>query len=107
MRLDPSHIGDPLRQLGGGAADAASGQQASRHADDVQEESAFESLDSLLLKRLRAATMEDAAASVNSFSDAQALLDRTRQLQQGDTETARTAQGDLARDRLRDLLGEG
>lgn len=107
MRLDPSHIGDPLRQLGGGAADAASGQQAARHGDDVQDEAAFESLDSLLLKRLRAATVEDAAASVNSFADALALLDRTRQLQQAEPDAARSAQGDLARERLRDLLGEG
>ena len=106
MRIDPSHIGDPLNHLGGGAVDAAQGQDAQRQADEVKGEAAYEPLDSLLLKRMRVSMMEAAADTVGSFADAQSLLDQTRTLMGGDSAAARSANGELARDRLRDLLGD-
>lgn len=105
MRLDPSHIGDPLRQLGGGAVDAAQGQHAQREAAAAEGESAYEPLDQLLLKRLKVAQLADAAA-VSSFAEALGKLRHTRSLMEQSQADAHAAHGDLARDRLRNLLGD-
>lgn len=106
MRLDPSQTGDLLRSLSSGIVDARHGAQAERAADSVREESAFEPLDSLLLKRLRVLSVADAAGTVNDFHDAHALAVRTRELMATDASGAVAAHGELARDRLRDLLGD-
>lgn len=105
MRLDPSQIGDPLRQLGGGATDAAHGQQTARHGAAAEAESAFEAVDSLLLRRLTVESLEEAAEVAGSFSDARSLLESTRAQILENPDVARAAQGELDRARLRDLLG--
>jgi hypothetical protein len=104
MRLDPAHIGDLTRQLAGGALDAARGQDAQREADAAQGEAAYEPLDQLLLKRLQASSMEDAAA-VTTFAEALEQVQKTRAQYEADPTSAAAAQGELDRDRLRDLLG--
>lgn len=105
MRLDPTSTGDPLRNLGGGAVDAANGQHTAKQAEDAQKESQYESLDSLILRRMRATLLNDAADNVGSFADAAEAAERTKQLMAADPTAAQTAQGTLARDRLRNLLG--
>lgn len=104
MRLDPTSTGDPLRNLGGGAVDAANGQTTAKQAADAQKEAEYESLDSLILRRMRAALLNDAADSVGSFADAAELAERTKQLMLEDPTQSHTAQGTIARDRLRNLL---
>lgn len=105
MRLDPSQINAAMGHLSGGAVDAVEGEKIERLAADAEKESQFESLDSLLLRRMRAATLSDAAASVVSLSDARRSVDQARELMAQDPDGARAAQSELARDRLRDLLG--
>jgi hypothetical protein len=106
MRLDPTQS-DPLRHLGGGAVDASIGQENARQSEEAAKESQYESLDALMLRRMRAAQVTDAASSVSSASDAQEMAQRTRQLMTDDTHAARMAQGHLVRDHLRKLLGGG
>ena len=105
MRIDPK-ISDHLDRLGGGASDAARGQQAAAAGDAVQDEAAFEPLDSLLRNRLAASSLQDSASSVTSAADVQALADRTAELLRGSADLGRAAQGNLAADRLRDLLAD-
>lgn len=107
MRIDPSQIGDLQRQLVGGAPDAARGQDAQRQAAAVEGEAEYESLDALMLRRLQVSTLEESASVVGAFADAQELAARTRDLMAQDPTTTRSAHGDLARDRLRDLFGNG
>ncbi len=107
MRLDPTHLSaELLRVLGGGAVDAAKGDQARRAAETVRGEAEFEPLDRLLLKRLRALQVIDSAGSVGSFADAHALANRTAELMKSNTDIAGSLHADLARDRLRDLLSD-
>jgi hypothetical protein len=106
MRIDPK-INGQLDRLGGGASDAAGGQRAAEAGGKAQDESAFEPLDVLLKNRLTVASMQAAASSVTSASDAQALAERTAELMRGNADAARVAQqGELLRGRLNDLLGD-
>lgn len=107
MRLDPAQIGNPLQYLGGGAVDASLGQDTARQAESAAKEAQYESLDVLLLRRMRAAMLGDAAASVTSAADASELASRTSALMREQVDAARAAHGDLSRDRLKDLLGGG
>lgn len=105
MRIDPSQLSEPLAHvLGGGAVDAAGGQRAAADAARVAPEAQFEQLDQLLLKRLRASAVADAANSVISYQDAQARIDRIRELTAQDPSSARGAQGALDPSRVRGLL---
>lgn len=106
MRISADHIGSQLRELAGGAMDAARGQRADKAARDAQPEAAFEPLDKLLLKRLALQTTEEAASSATSFAEAQALVERTRALMGDSPEAARTAQSALLRERVRDLFDQ-
>lgn len=104
MKLDPSSASGAPVQLGGGATDAAQGQRAERAGAEAQRESAFEPVDALLLRRLRAASMHDAATSVTTAADAKVLAERTRELMHERSNEARAAHADVARERLRELL---
>lgn len=103
MRIDPAQIGDQLRHITGG--DAARGARTAATTESVQDESRFESVDRLLLKQLAVQSAEEAATSSIAFADAEALADRTAQLIAAAPRDAHGAHGELARDRLRGLLG--
>ena len=104
VQVDPSIGRNPLRDLGGGASDAQRGQRTSKIGAASADESAFEPLDSILLRRLRLTTLGDAATSVSSFADAQELTLRARMLLRRDGADEVHAHDALATARLRDLL---
>lgn len=106
MRIDPAQIGEPLQQLVGGGADAARGQDIQRQSQESEGETPFESLDSLMLKRLRVSSLEESASVVTTFAEAAELAARTKDLMAGSPTGTVAAHGELARDRLRDLFGE-
>lgn len=105
MRIDPSQLGQPLAHiLGAGATDAAGGQKAASAAQQITDPQ-LETLDALLLRRLQANATAAAADSVVSFQDAQARIDRVRDLAAQDPAAATRAQGTLDANRVRGLLG--
>ncbi|MCW2928320.1 MAG: hypothetical protein JWM86_2288 [Thermoleophilia bacterium] len=105
MRIDPSQLSEPLAHiLGAGATDAASGQKAAAAAKDAITDPQLETLDALLLRRLQAHATSGAASSVVSFQDAQARMDRLRELAASDPASSIRAQGALDPARVRGLL---
>lgn len=107
MRIDPAQLSEPLAHiLGAGKADAAQGQRATAAATSLAPESQFEQLDKLLLRRLRATAVSDAAGSVTTAADAQERIARVRALMMDDPSVAGAAQADLDRARLGGLLGD-
>lgn len=106
MRIDPSQLGEPLAHiLGAGATDAAGGQKAAAAAKQQITDPQLETLDALLLRRLQANATAAAADSVVSYQDAQARIDRLRELAAQDPASAAGAQGTLDPSRVRGLLG--
>ena len=106
MRIDPSQLSEPLAHiLGAGATDAASGGKAAAEttklAGDVGQ---LDSLDQLLLKRLRLNAAADAANSVVTYQDALARIEQLRAQAAQDAAGARQAQGTLDPSRVRGLL---
>ncbi len=105
MRIDPSQLTEPLAHiLGAGATDAADGQKAAQAAAHSITDPQLETLDKLLLRRLQANATAAAADSVVSFQDAQARIDRVRELAAQDPASALRAQGSLDSARVRGLL---
>lgn len=105
MRIDPSQLGEPLAHiLGAGATDAAGGQKAAAAAQQIKDPQ-LETLDALLLRRLQANATAAAADSVVSYQDAQARIDRVRDLAAQDPAAAARGQGTLDANRVRGLLG--
>lgn len=103
MRIDPSQLTEPLAHiLGAGATDAAGGQKAAQAAQITDPQ--LETLDKLLLRRLQANSTAAAADSVVSFQDAQARIDRVRELAAQDPASSVRAQGSLDASRVRGLL---
>lgn len=104
MRIDPSQLTEPLAHiLGAGATDAAGGQKAAQAAQSITDPQ-LETLDKLLLRRLQAHATAAAADSVVSYQDAQARIDRMRELAAQDPAAAVRAQGTLDSSRVRGLL---
>lgn len=107
MRIDPSQLSEPLAHiLGAGATDAASGQKAAAAGSTPIKDPQLETLDQLLLRRLQLNATSGAADSVVSFQDAQARIDRLRELAQQDPGSTVRAQGSLDSARVRGLLGD-
>lgn len=105
MRIDPSQLSEPLAHiLGAGATDAAAGQKASDAVKAPITDPQLETLDALLLRRLQANATAGAADSVISFQDAQARLDRIREMAAQDPGGSMRAQGTLDSARVRGLL---
>ena len=105
MRIDPSQLTEPLAHiLGAGATDAASGQKTAAAAAGTINDPQLETLDKLLLRRLQANSTSAAADSVVSFQDAQARIDRIRELAAQDPASSVQAQGTLDASRVRGLL---
>ncbi|MBC7460403.1 MAG: hypothetical protein H7287_03475 [Thermoleophilia bacterium] len=104
MRIDPSQLSEPLAHiLGAGAVDAAQGQKAATAATG---DTGLDTLDQMLLKRLRANTTADAANSVVNFHDAYDRLYALKDLAAADPAQAQQAQGTLEGQRVRGLLGD-
>lgn len=104
MRLDPIDIGSLLRSQA--ASDAASGQRTSRQAREAEKESQFEPIDSILLRRLRATLVADAADTLKSLDEAKRAVAKVHRQIASDPARAQAAHDALARERLRDLLGD-
>jgi hypothetical protein len=104
MRLDPVNIGSLLNTQA--ATDAAAGQSTASKAREAAKESQYEPVDSILLRRLRAALVSEAADTLQSLDQAQDTAKRTQALIKGDPHRAQAAHDALQRDRLRDLLGD-
>lgn len=107
MRIDPSQLSQPLSHiLSGGAVDAAAASKSTASIREQAQAGQMERLDQLLLKRLRATALSDAASSVVSFEEASARLEQLKNQLVSDPDTARAAQDDLDAMRVRGLLGE-
>ena len=90
--------------LGAGAVDAAGGQKAAAAAKQPITDPQLETLDKMLLRRLQLNATSGAASSVVSFQDAQARIDRLRELAASDPASLVRAQGTLDSSRVRGLL---
>ncbi|MCW2956674.1 MAG: hypothetical protein JWO69_1543 [Thermoleophilia bacterium] len=106
MRIDPSQLSEPLAHiLGAGATDAASAGKASTEAARLsQGEQQLDSLDQLLLKRLRLNSTADAATSVLTYQDAVTRIEQLKAQAAADPAGATKAQGTLDSARVRGLL---
>jgi hypothetical protein len=103
MRIDPSQLSEPLAHiLKAGAVDAADGQKAAKAG--AAADTSLDSLDQMLLRRLRANTTADAANSVLNFHDAYDRLYKLNDLTAADPAQAQAAQGTLESGRVRGLL---
>ncbi|MCW2949489.1 MAG: hypothetical protein JWN41_502 [Thermoleophilia bacterium] len=104
MRIDPSQLTEPLSHiLSAGAVDAADGQKAAK-AGSATGDTGLDTLDQMLLRRLRANATADAAHSVVNFHDAYDRLYQLKDLAAADPTAARHAQGTLETSRVRGLL---
>lgn len=104
MRIDPSQLSEPLAHiLKAGAVDAADGQKAAKAGAG---DTGLDTLDQMLLKRLRVNATADAAHSVRHFHDAYDRIYALKDLASADPELARRAQGSLESSRVRGLLGD-